>query len=132
MEPVGRYLGTETLSEPALFLQCCLALPPLGRTLAEGTGTCAGSPPPFSLRKLPASAPAFYSDYFAMIEVPGKKINLSLDGNSSSTFPPSNMMADVLGLDVQIGKFHFHRINSASHFKNYCLNYANIERTNKP
>lgn len=67
-----------------------------------------------------------------MVQVPGKKINLSLDRNSSSTFPLSNMMADVLVWDVQIGKFHFHRINSASHFKNYCLHYANVERTNKP
>lgn len=66
-----------------------------------------------------------------MAEVPGKKINLLLDRNSSSTFPPSKMMADV-GSDDQIGKFYFHRINGAYYFKNYCLNYASVEGTDRP
>lgn len=39
---------------------------------------CAGVPPPFSLRKLPASS----SDSSVMVSIPGRKINL--DRNSPS------------------------------------------------
>ena len=126
-----RSLATEKLSESALFVRCCLAVPPLGPHISRGDAVLADHLHSHLENCWPPLLPSkWLLCYGRRFFFPGKK-NLLLDRNSSSTFPPSKTMADVMGSDDQIGKFHFHRINSASYFKNYCLTYANVERTNR-